>query len=30
MIKSALAARNLSLTETAPATWQIRSTGGKP
>jgi general secretion pathway protein L len=30
MVKNSLAARGLSLTETAPATWQIRSTGGKP
>jgi general secretion pathway protein L len=30
MLRKALAARSLSLTETAPATWQIRSTGGKP
>ena len=30
MVRKALAVRNLSLTETAPATWQIRSTGGKP
>jgi general secretion pathway protein L len=29
-LKAALAARNLSLTEPAPATWQIRNTGAKP
>ena len=29
-LKGALATRNLSLTETAPATWQIRNTGAKP
>jgi general secretion pathway protein L len=29
-LKAALAARNLSLTESAPATWQIRNTGAKP
>jgi general secretion pathway protein L len=29
-LKSTLAARNLGLTETAPATWQIRNTGVKP
>jgi general secretion pathway protein L len=28
-LKAALAARNLSLTEAAPGTWQIRSTGAK-
>jgi general secretion pathway protein L len=28
-LKGALAARNLALTEAAPATWQIRSTGAK-
>lgn len=28
-VRGALAARGLSLTEAAPATWQIRSTGGK-
>ena len=29
-VKGALAARNLSLNEAAPATWLIRNTGGKP
>ena len=29
-LKAALAARNLSLTESAPATWLIRNTGAKP
>jgi general secretion pathway protein L len=29
-LKTALAARNLGLTESAPATWQIRNTGAKP
>jgi general secretion pathway protein L len=29
-LKAALAARNLSLTQSAPATWQIRNTGAKP
>jgi general secretion pathway protein L len=30
LLKGALAARNLGLTESAPATWQIRNTGAKP
>ena len=29
-VKGALAARKLGLVETAPATWLIRNTGGKP
>jgi len=29
-VRTALAARNLSLEETPPGTWVIRSTGAKP